>query len=320
MHVGEDKSRRRYLKNGVPQGSVLAPILFNIYTADLPSTDSKKYIYADDIALMTTNKAFPPIEATLSDDLDSMSTYFDNWRLKLNIGKTVCTSFHLAHRLASYQLQVKCKGNPIPCDSRPKYLGITLDRTLTYKQHLDDVSHKVTARNNLLRKLAGLTWGAHFSILRTTAVCLAYAPAEYCAPTWSHSCHTNKVDISLNATMRIVTGCLKSTPTPSLHVASGIQPPDIRRSKHTLKLSSGAKAEPTHLLHDTVCKSEQKIPLRLSNKRRSFSTQLQTLSSETPKDPNVWASNTSHSRWQNDHSTLRTYIRSPKKDPWTRPS
>ena len=130
--LGEEKSKRRFLKNGVPQGSVLAPLLFNIYTADLPHTRSKKYIYADDIALMISDKSFTPIEHSLSEDLDTMSSYFDNWRLKLNLGKTVCSSFHLAHRLADYQLKVKCNGNIVPCESHTKYLGITLDRTLTY--------------------------------------------------------------------------------------------------------------------------------------------------------------------------------------------
>jgi len=46
------RSGLRRLKNGVPQGSVLAPLLFNIYTSDLPATISRKYAYADDLAIM----------------------------------------------------------------------------------------------------------------------------------------------------------------------------------------------------------------------------------------------------------------------------
>ena len=124
MHVGADKSKQRFLKNGVPQGSVLAPLLLNLYTSDLPKTQSKKYIYAGDIALMISGETFGPIEQSLSENLDNMSRYFNNWRLKLNTGKTVCTSFHLAHRLAKFQLQVTCEGQNIPHEDNPKYLGV----------------------------------------------------------------------------------------------------------------------------------------------------------------------------------------------------
>ena len=164
------EEQTQILEEWCSQGSVLAPLLFNIYTADLTHTRSKKYIYADDIALMISGKSFTPIEHSLSEDLDTMSSYFVNWRLKLNLGKTVCSSFHLAHRLAYYQLKVKCNGNILPCESHPKYLGITLDRTITYMNHLDQLSQKVSARNNLLRRLSGQTWGASFSVLQTSAV------------------------------------------------------------------------------------------------------------------------------------------------------
>jgi len=46
------RSRFRRLKNGVPQGSVLSPLLFNIYNSDLPTTVSRKYVHADDLAIM----------------------------------------------------------------------------------------------------------------------------------------------------------------------------------------------------------------------------------------------------------------------------
>jgi len=46
------RSRLRRLKNGVPQGSVVAPLLFNIYTSGLPATFSRKYAYADDLTIL----------------------------------------------------------------------------------------------------------------------------------------------------------------------------------------------------------------------------------------------------------------------------
>ena len=81
-------------------------------------------IYADDIALMISGETFGPIEQSLSEDLDNMSLCFTNWRLKINTGKTVCTNFHLAHRLAKYQLQITCEGQNIPHEHRRTGRGV----------------------------------------------------------------------------------------------------------------------------------------------------------------------------------------------------
>ena len=69
------RSRLRRLRNGFPQGSVLDPLLFNIYTYDLPSTISQKYAYADDLALMHTSKDWKTLEGTLSQDMTTLATF-----------------------------------------------------------------------------------------------------------------------------------------------------------------------------------------------------------------------------------------------------
>ena len=106
---------------------MLAPLLFNIYMSDLPETTSKKYVYTDDTAFTTSNRNFKRIESTLSRDLDIMSSYFHNWRLKLNISKTVCNMFHLSNCLASYKLRVNLDRKCIKFEENPRYLGVTLD-------------------------------------------------------------------------------------------------------------------------------------------------------------------------------------------------
>ena len=70
VHIGKSKSRCQTLLNGFPQSSVIAPDLFNLYIYHISSTASIKYIYADDIAMMASDKCFTVVELTLSDDLD----------------------------------------------------------------------------------------------------------------------------------------------------------------------------------------------------------------------------------------------------------
>ena len=96
LTTGDSKqSRLRRLKNGVPQGSFLAPLLFNIYTYDLPSMISRKFAYADDLALLHSSGNWKDLEGTLSQDMSTLSAYLQTWRLKLSHTKTVTAAFHL---------------------------------------------------------------------------------------------------------------------------------------------------------------------------------------------------------------------------------
>jgi len=69
-------------------------------------------------------------------------------------------------------------GQRLKHDPYPVYLGITLDRTLSYREHLSRSAAKLKSRNNLIAKLAGTSWGASASTLCTSALALCYSVAE----------------------------------------------------------------------------------------------------------------------------------------------
>lgn len=122
VHLGERHSKPRRLNDGLPQGSVLAPILFNLYISDLPNTILRKFIYADDITLAVQNNKFEVTEKIFSEDLSIISTYLHRWRRKPSISKTVVSCFHLNDRLANYQPRVTFRGSTLNCDQTPTYL------------------------------------------------------------------------------------------------------------------------------------------------------------------------------------------------------
>jgi len=99
LTTGNSKiSRSRRLKNGVPQGFVLAPLLFNIYVSDLPTTVSKKYAYADDLAIMHVDGDWQAVEGVLTKDMATVNEYLQTWKLKLSTLKTVSAAFHLNNK------------------------------------------------------------------------------------------------------------------------------------------------------------------------------------------------------------------------------
>jgi len=107
LNIGNGKrSRLRRLKNGVPQGSVLAPLLFNIYTSNLPTTVSRKYAYVDDLAIMHADGDWQAVEGVLTKDMATVGEYPQTWKLKLSATKTVSAAFHL-NKEAKRELKVK---------------------------------------------------------------------------------------------------------------------------------------------------------------------------------------------------------------------
>jgi hypothetical protein len=112
--------------------------------------------------------------------------------------------FHLNTHVARKQLDVMFNGTSIKHVDHPKYLGVTLDRTLTFKSHLEEAAKKVISRVKLVRKLAGTKWGANAQTLRTASLALVYSSTEYCASVWLNSAHVHRLDVQLNNVMRLI--------------------------------------------------------------------------------------------------------------------
>ena len=139
-----NQSRLRCLKNGVPQGSILALLLFNIYTYDLPSKISRKLACADDLALLHSSGNWKDLEESLSQEMSSVSAYLQTWRLKLSHTKTVTAAFHLNSREAKHELKAYNNGKLLPFCSTPTYLGVKLDRSLIFCHHLVALRKKLS--------------------------------------------------------------------------------------------------------------------------------------------------------------------------------
>ena len=238
---------------------VLAPLLFNIYTYDFPSTISKKFAYAEDLALLHSSGNWKDLEGTLSQDMSTLSEYLQTWRLKLSHTKTMTAALHLNNRGAKRELKVYNNGRLLPFCPTPTYLGVKLDRSLTFRHHLVALRKKLSLRVTLLRRLVGSGWAAGAKTLRIATLSLVYSAAKYCAPVWYRSAHTRLIDSVLNDTLRIVTGCLHPTPTDHLPVLSGIQPSELRPMGATLSLAYRGSLDPDHILYGLLSGSSDTV-------------------------------------------------------------
>ena len=129
---------------------------------------------------------------------------------------------------------------------------------------------KLSSRVTPLRRLVGSGWGAGAKTvrkLRIAILCLVYSAAEYCAPVRCRSAHTRLIDSVLNDAMRIVTGCLRPTPTDHLPVLSGIQPAELRRLGETLFMAHRGSLDPDHILYGLLSGSSDTRQVRLRSRR-----------------------------------------------------
>jgi len=238
------RSRLQRLMNGVPHGSVLAPLLFNTYISDLPTIVSRKYAYAGNQAIMHSDGDWQAVEGVLSKDMATAEEYLQTWKLKLSTTKTVPAAFHLNNKKATRELKVKYNNETLTFSSEPKYLGVTLDRSLMYCRHFESLGKKLMSRITLLRRLTGWLWlGAGATTLQIAILALDHSTAEYCMPVWCHSAHTCPIDA-----LEIATGCLRPTPADNLPILADIQPAELRYNGATLPLLCRAmelSAEPS---------------------------------------------------------------------------
>ena len=113
----------------------------------------------------------------------------------------------------------------------------------------------------------GSGWGAGTKTLRIATLSIVYSTSEYCAPVWCHSAHTRLIDSVLNDALRIVTGCLRPTPTDHLPVLSGIQPAELCRMRATLSLAYRGSLDPDHIMHGLLSVSSDTGRVRLESRR-----------------------------------------------------
>ena len=175
--------------SGVPQGSVLGPVLFLIFINDLPENiRSSVRLFADDCVLYRNIKS--PIDCQiLQDDLNSLAQWETDWQMKLNIAK--CHSMRVTRHLPENQIQFEYSLHQQRLEQvqSAKYLGITITDNLDWGQHVSEISCKATKTMGFLRRNLALAPRHTKEVAYKT---LVRPQLEYAAPIW-HPYHDTQI-------------------------------------------------------------------------------------------------------------------------------
>ena len=303
---GDSKqSRLRRLRNDVPQRSVLTLYSLIFGSVIFPPRPS-------DCMLITTTLLNPSgdwktLKGSISQDMTTFSAYFKIWRLKFSHAKMVAAALQLPNRETKHKVKVYSKSKLLPFCPALTYLGVKLDRSLTFCHHLETLRKKLSTRVKLPMRPPDSEWGAGKKPLRSASLSLVFSTAECCAAVWCCSAHTRLLDSVLNDALSIITGCLRPTPTNHLSILSGIQPVELRRLRATFSLAKRCTLDLDHIFHNQVGgsldvhKENLKSNAHLCPLRGNLSCVLSKLSIRS----NQWTNYNWRTEYSKSTSTLR---------------
>lgn len=210
VKINNSLSSAKPILSGVPQGSILGPLLFNIFLSDMPvPIDAELALYADDTAIITQHADIDRCKDLLQQSVDLIVNWFTKWRLNLNPTKCEAKIFSLRRSPEPNPISIN-NTNIIwnPSDRAVKYLGVYLDKKLNWNFHINS---KLTQAYSRLSSLFPIL--NRKSSLQNSCAILIYKTIlrpliMYASPVWGLSISTqkmNKIQVFQNKVLRIAT-------------------------------------------------------------------------------------------------------------------
>jgi len=151
--VGGFLSEQGYIKCGVPQGSILGPLLFLLYINDIAESSSvlNFFLFADDTVVYYSDKTNQETEKVLNQELDKVYDWLAANKLSLNVEKPTFMHFSLQKKKPELKILIN---NKLVCEKEvTKYLGVLIDNKLNWKKHIEYVKTKLSRSIGIISKI-----------------------------------------------------------------------------------------------------------------------------------------------------------------------
>ena len=236
----------RDVTRGVPQGSSISPLLFNIFVRKLPSVSNSPTIqFADDVTNSEADKSEQIVAYRLAESFQQTKTFCENHELMINTAKTQFVVFKQPSRKLSPDYAITLDGLTIMPSGTVKLLGVTLDQHLTFGSHIDSTVKKA---RGVLGSIARAASHLPRELLRMAYLSLARSLLEYASATFASASATQlaKLDRVQKMAARIICRAPAQAHSAPLLELLQLEPLGTRRHAHVLNLVDSILNGTTH--------------------------------------------------------------------------
>ena len=256
LRVGPWTSGVSTITPGLPQGSALSPVLFNVYTVGITSNQleapGRTLSFADDVLVYRHGKNREAIAASAQEELNRLDTWCTDFKGRIHPDKACVLWCSLNNRAVNADMPpVYIEGKELQRECNMKYLGITFDRTLCGNDHISRIIVKARKGLVALKTMAAARMSQKILVILYQTLVLSVINYGFGLLTLS-AAQLDRLEVIQNESMRAILGCTKDTSAEAMRYLLGFPTMAERHKIAQVKAFLRVSEDKKHPLHSKV--------------------------------------------------------------------